>query len=86
MDGCIQGMDGMIAKGWEKTWIIKAFTFDFQVEAMEVNALTLLFTFTLEVENYNDEKDNEPNPTNSIVMVIENCLQPNSTPLGVAMR
>ncbi len=74
----------MIAKGWEKTWITKAFTFDFQVEAMEVNALTLLFTFTLEVEEYNDEQDNQAHPTDSIVVVIENCLQLNSIPLGVA--
>jgi hypothetical protein len=38
-------MDGMIAKGWEKTWITKAFTPNFQVEAMEVNALTPLSHF-----------------------------------------
>jgi hypothetical protein len=37
-------MDGMITKSWDKTWITKAFTLDFQVEAMEANALTLLFT------------------------------------------
>jgi hypothetical protein len=78
-------MDGMIAKGWEKTWITKAFTLDFQVEAMEVNALTLLFTFTLEVEEYNDEEDNKTNPIDSIVVVIENCLQVSFTPLGVAI-
>jgi hypothetical protein len=77
-------MDGMITKGWEKTRITKAFTFDFQVEAMEANALTPLFTFTLEVEEYNDVKDNEANPIDSIVVVIENCLQPNSIPLRVA--
>ncbi len=76
-------MDGMIAKGWEKTRITKAFTLDFQVESMEANALTPLFTFTLKVEEYNDVEENEANPINSIVMVIENCLQPSSTPLGV---
>jgi hypothetical protein len=80
----VQGMDRMITKGWEKTRITKAFTFDFQVEAMEVNALTPLFTFTLEVEEYNDAKDNETYPTNSNTMVIENCLQFTFTPLGVA--
>ncbi len=34
----------------EKIGITKAFTPDFQVEAMESNALTPLFTFTLKVE------------------------------------
>ncbi len=77
-------MDGMIAKGWEKTRITKAFTLDFQIEAMEANALTPLFTYTPKVDKYNDVEDNEANPINSIVVVIENCLQPNFIPLGVA--
>ncbi len=43
---------------------------------MEVNALTLLFTFILKVEENNDGvKDNDANPANSIVVVIDNCLQ-----------
>ncbi len=74
----------MIAESWEKIRITKAFTFDFQVEAMEANVLTLLFTFTLQVEKYNDAEDNRIDPIDSIVVVIENCLQPSSTPLGVA--
>ncbi len=80
----MQGINGMITKGWEKIGITKAFTLDFQVEAMEANALTPLFTFIPEVEKCNDEKDNEAYPTNSIIMVIENCLQPSLTPLRVA--
>jgi len=80
----VEAMDGIIAKSWEKIRIIKTFTPNFQVEAMEVNALTPLFTFILEVEDYNDEKDNEIDPTNSIIVVIENYLQISPTPLGVA--
>jgi hypothetical protein len=34
----------------EKIGITEAFTPDFQVEAMEANAFTPLFTFTLKVE------------------------------------
>ncbi len=79
----MQGMDGLINKGWEKIGIIKSFTFDFQVKAMEVNAFTLLFTFTLVVGEYNMQKKKKTNPINSIV-IIDNCLQPSSTPLGVA--
>jgi hypothetical protein len=52
---------------------------------MEANALTPLFTFTLEVEEYNDTENNEAYLIDSIIVVIENCLQLNSTPLGVAI-
>lgn len=54
---------------------------------MEANALTLLFTFTLEVEENNDgAKDNDANLAHSIIIVIENCLQLNCTSLGVATK
>jgi hypothetical protein len=66
----VEGMDVMIAKGWEKIGITKTFTPDFQVEAMEANALAPIFTFTLEVQEYNDVEDNKTYPTDSIVMVI----------------
>ncbi len=75
----------MIAKGWEKIGITKAFKSNFQVEAMEANALTPIFTFTLEVEKYDDAENNEAYPIDSIIMVIENYLQVNFTPLGVAI-
>jgi hypothetical protein len=54
---------------------------------MEANALTLLFTFTLEVEENNDGvEDNDANLAHSIIIVIENCLQLNCTSLGVAAK
>jgi hypothetical protein len=77
-------MDGMITKGWDKIGITKTFTLDFQVEAMEANALTPLFTYTPKVEKYNDVKNNEANPTNSIAVVIENYLQPSFIALKMA--
>ncbi len=80
----MQGMDGMITKGWEKIRITKAFTPNFEVETTEANALAPHFTFIPKVEKYNDEKDNESNPTNSIIMVIENCLQPSHAPFRMA--
>jgi hypothetical protein len=51
---------------------------------MEVNAFTVFFTFTPKVEEYNDAEDYKVDPIDSITMVIENCLQPSSTSLGVA--
>jgi hypothetical protein len=50
---------------------------------MEANALTPLFTYTPKVEKYNDVENNKINPTNSIAVVIDNCLQPSFTPLGM---
>jgi hypothetical protein len=34
----------MICKGWEKTWLLKSFNEQFQLEAMEVNFVTPLFS------------------------------------------
>jgi hypothetical protein len=31
----VQGMDGMIVKGWEKIGITKGFTQNFQIKALE---------------------------------------------------
>jgi hypothetical protein len=65
----------MIIKGWQKIGITNAFTLEFQVVAMESNELTPLFTFTSEVENNNhDTKNNDANPIDSIIVVINNCL------------
>jgi hypothetical protein len=42
---------------------------------MEANKLTPLFTFTLEVEeNNHGTEDNDADPIDSIVVLIENCL------------
>jgi hypothetical protein len=79
----VHGMVGMIIKGWEKIGITKAFTPYFQIKALEANAFTPLFTFTPKVEKYNDIEDNKIDPIDSIVVVIENCLQHSSTPFGV---
>jgi len=54
------------------------------LKAMEANAFTPIFTFTPKVEKYNDAEDNKIDPIDSNVVIIENCLQPSSTPLGVA--
>ncbi len=49
---------------------------------MEANELTFLFTFTLEVEEKNHGiEDNDANPIDSIIVAIENCLQPSCIPL-----
>jgi hypothetical protein len=83
----VQGMEEMIIKGWQEIGITNTFTSKFQVVTMEANALTLLFTFTLEVEENNDgTKDNDADLTHSIAVVIENCLQPNCNSLGVATK
>jgi hypothetical protein len=42
---------------------------------MEANAFAPIFTFTLKVKKYNDAKDNKVDPIDSIVVLIENCIQ-----------
>ncbi len=54
---------------------------------MEANAFTPIFTFILEVEeNKYGVKDNDVDPTNSIVVVTNNCWQRSHIALGVATR
>ncbi len=54
---------------------------------MEANTFIPLFTFILEVEENNDgAKDNDANPIDSIVTIIENYLLPKRIPLGVTTK
>lgn len=43
---------------------------------MEANALILLLTFTMDVENNNNVK-NDANLANPILTLMKHCLQPN---------
>jgi hypothetical protein len=43
-------MDNMICKGWEKTWVLKSFNEQFQLEAMEVNFVTPLFSINFNLK------------------------------------
>jgi len=42
----------MICKGWEKTCLLQSFNLDFQMEALGVNTIKVLFSsnFTQEIE------------------------------------
>jgi hypothetical protein len=42
----VKNMNGMIYKGWEKTWLLRSFNMQFQFEAIEVNVITPLFSIT----------------------------------------
>ncbi len=60
-------------KGWEKCGITRA-TSDFQFQAMEVNAISTLFTNNLEI-NENMEVEINSNPTTSMLNIAKKCFQ-----------
>ncbi len=65
----------MICKGWEKTWLLRSFNVQFQLEAMEVNAITPLFsiTFNLESKQHKEEVD-AIDIEDSTFEFMQNCL------------
>ncbi len=42
----VKNINEMICKGWEKIGLLRSFNMQFQLEAMEVNAITPLFLAT----------------------------------------
>jgi len=46
----VKNMNEMMCKGWEKIGLLKSFKMQFQLEAMEVNAITPLFSITFNSE------------------------------------
>jgi hypothetical protein len=43
-------MSEMISKGWEKMGLLRNFNMEFQLQAMEINTITLLFSITFNLE------------------------------------
>ncbi len=60
---------------WGKNQIVKTFTLNSHVATMEANALIPLFTFTLDVENNYNVK-NDANLAKPILTLMKHCLQP----------
>jgi hypothetical protein len=44
----VKNMDDMICKGWEKTMCLRSFNEEFQLEAMEMNGATPLFSVSFD--------------------------------------
>jgi hypothetical protein len=65
-------MPKLIVKGWEKCGITRI-TFDFQLQAMEVNAIGTLLTNNLEIDE-NMEVEIDSDPTTFILNVKKNIF------------
>ncbi len=56
----VKNMDNMICKGWEKIGLLRNFNEQFQLEAMEVNAIKPLFSinFDSKIKQHEEDDDN----------------------------
>ncbi len=64
-----------MCKGWEKIGLLKSFNMQFQLEAMEVNAITPLFSVTFNSEFKQHKKEVDAiDLEDSIFDIIWNCL------------
>ncbi len=71
----MKNMNEMMCKGWEKIGLLKSFNMQFQLEAMEVNAITPLFSVTFNSEFKQHKKEVDAiDLEDSIFDIIWNCL------------
>jgi len=76
----LKSKETTILKGWEKTWLIRAWSGDFQLVAMEANIIFNLFTTTFNIEKNIEIDETYINPTMITLTVMEGCLNEKSTP------
>ncbi len=69
----------IILKRWEKTWLTRTWSGDFQLATTETN--TIIFLFLTTFDNEEDMEINEAytNPTVTTIIVMEGCLNEKST-------
>ncbi len=60
----------MILKGWEKTWLTRAWNNEFQLVVMEANTIASFFTLTYDIEKNMeiDELCTDPTETTLVGM------------------
>jgi len=72
----VKNMDNMICKGWEKTMFLRSFNEEFQLEAMEVNVATPLFSVSFDYKiRKQEEEDDNIDPKDSTLKIMEQCLK-----------
>jgi hypothetical protein len=68
----VKNMDNMICKGWEKTWVLRSFNENFQLETMEANVATPLFSITFDSKiKQREEEDDNIDPKDSTLKIME---------------
>jgi hypothetical protein len=71
----VKNMNEIICKTWEKTRLLRNFNMQFQLEAMEVNAITPLFLVAFNSEfKQHEEEVNVIDVQDSILEIMHKCL------------
>jgi hypothetical protein len=71
----VKNMNEMICKTWEKTRLLRNFNMQFQLEAMEVNAITPLFLVAFNSKfKQHEEEVNVIDVQDSILEIMHKCL------------
>ncbi len=71
----VKDMKSMIMKGWDKKLLItREFKFNFQLVALQANAITSLFIVIQGIEKQM-EKDLNVDPTLPLSIIMEKCLE-----------
>jgi hypothetical protein len=71
----VKNMNEMICKALEKTRLLRNFNMQFQLEAMEVNAITPLFLVAFNSKfKQHEEEVNAIDAKDSILEVMQKCL------------
>jgi hypothetical protein len=72
----VKNMSEMISKSWEKMGLLRSFNMEFQLQAMEINTTTPLFSITFNLERKHQEKedDHDLDPEDSILEIMHNYL------------
>jgi len=73
----------MILKGWEKTWLIRAWNNEFQLVAMEADTIASLFTITHDIPKDMDIDEPCTNPAKITSVIMECCINEKSTPPSI---
>ncbi len=70
-----KNMNEIICKGWEKIRLLKSFNMQFQLEVMEVNVITPLFSITFNLKFKQHEKEvDDIDPKDSTLEIMHNYL------------
>jgi len=75
----LKSKETMILKGLKKTWLIRAWSGDFQLVAKEENTNIFLFTTTFDIEKNMEIDETYVNPTMTTLTIMEGCLNEKST-------
>jgi hypothetical protein len=70
----LRSKETIILKRWEKTWLTRAWSGDFQLATTKANTIIYLFPTTFDIEKGMEIDEACTNPTMTTLIVMEGCL------------